>query len=43
MSYALLMQLIQLDNPTDNEISLQVHNMHLYYDHILNSFPLYIF
>ena len=30
-------------NPTDNEISLKVYNMHLYYDHTLYSFPLYTF
>ena len=30
-------------NPTDNEISLKVHKMHLYSGHTVNSFPLYIF
>jgi len=30
-------------NPTDNETSLKVKNMHLHYDHNLYSFPLYIF
>jgi len=30
-------------NTTDNEISLKVQNMHLYYDHTLYSFPLYTF
>jgi len=30
-------------NPTDNEISLEVYNMHLYYDHTVCSFPLYTF
>ena len=28
-------------NPTDNDISLTVYNMHLYYDHTVYSFPLY--
>jgi len=30
-------------NPTDNEILLQVHNMHLYYNHTVYSFPPYTF
>ena len=30
-------------NPTDNEISLKVYNMHLYCDHVVYSFPHYIF
>jgi len=30
-------------NPTNNEISLTVYNMHLYYDHTVYSFPLYTF
>ena len=34
---------LNMYNPTDNEISLKVYNMHLYCDHTLYSFPLYIF
>jgi len=30
-------------NPTNNEISLKVYNMHLYHDHTLYSFPLCTF
>jgi len=30
-------------NPTNNEISLTVYNMHLYCDHTVYSFPLYTF
>jgi len=29
--------LLNIYNPTDNEISLKVYNMHLYYDHTLYS------
>jgi len=32
-----------MHNPTDNHISLTVHNMHLYYDNTLYSFPLHTF
>ena len=34
---------LNMYNPTDNEISLKVHNMHLHYNHTLYSFPLYTF
>jgi len=34
---------LNMCTPTDNDISMTVHNMHLYYDHTVDSFPLYTF
>ena len=34
---------LNMYNPTDNDISMTVHNMHLYCDHTVDSFPLYKF